>query len=171
MAHEHGLLGISMRELGERVGMRAQSLYSYFPSKHAIHDAMFEQGWTTFAAEVDVTVPRTRSRKAAVAAATQAALNFFDFCTADPVRHQLMFQRTIPGFEPSAQAYAASQRAFATMVESLDSLGMTTPAQTDMWTAVLSGLTAQQLANDPGGDRWRRLVGPAVEMLLTSRGG
>ena len=24
--------------------MRAQSLYSYFPSKHAIYDAMFAQG-------------------------------------------------------------------------------------------------------------------------------
>ena len=32
-----------MRDLGARVGMRAQSLYSYFPSKHAIFDAMFAE--------------------------------------------------------------------------------------------------------------------------------
>src|SRR5947209_8521580 len=36
-----GLGGLSMRDLGARVGLRAQSLYVYFPSKHAIYDAMF----------------------------------------------------------------------------------------------------------------------------------
>jgi AcrR family transcriptional regulator len=170
-AREHGLLGISMRELGERVGMRAQSLYSYFSSKHAIHDAMFEQGWTAFLTEVDLTVPQTRSRRAAAAEVTRVALQYFDFCTADPVRHQLMFQRTIPGFEPSEQAYAASQRAFAAMVEALAAVGVRSTAQIDMWTAVMIGLTSQQLSNDPGGDRWRRLVRPAVQMLLTPPGG
>ena len=171
MAHERGLLGISMRELGERVGMRAQSLYSYFPSKHAIHDAMFEQGWTAFLAEVDSSPPRTRSRRGAAAAATAAALQFFDFCTADPVRYQLMFLRVIPGFEPSPRTYAVSQRAFDAMVDSLAALGVRSASQIDMWTAVLTGLTSQQLANDPGGTRWRVLVPAAVQMLLTSPGG
>jgi AcrR family transcriptional regulator len=41
---EHGLAGLSMRDLGARVGMRAQSLYSYFASKHEIYDAMFARG-------------------------------------------------------------------------------------------------------------------------------
>jgi len=34
-----------MRDLGERVGMKAQSLYSYFASKNDIYDAMFGQAW------------------------------------------------------------------------------------------------------------------------------
>src|SRR4051794_31480479 len=44
VARDQGLAGLTMRDLGARVGMRAQSLYSYFPSKHAIYDAMFAQG-------------------------------------------------------------------------------------------------------------------------------
>ena len=36
-----GSAALSMRDLGARVGMRAQSLYVYFPSKYAIYDAMF----------------------------------------------------------------------------------------------------------------------------------
>jgi AcrR family transcriptional regulator len=44
LAREQGLPGLTMRDLGAAVGMRAQSLYSYFPSKHAIYDAMFAQG-------------------------------------------------------------------------------------------------------------------------------
>ncbi len=31
---------------------------------------------------------------------------------------------------------------------------------------MFTGLTSQQIANDPGGDRWERLVDRAVAMLL-----
>jgi mRNA degradation ribonuclease J1/J2 len=31
----------------------------------------------------------------------------------------------------------------------------------------MTGLTDQQISNDPGGTRWRRLVDRAVDMLLT----
>ncbi len=38
---------------------------------------------------------------------------------------------------------------------------------TDLLTALLSGLASQQLANDPDGDRWRRLSREAAEMFVT----
>lgn len=38
--------------------------------------------------------------------ARRGARAFFEFCTADPVRYQLLFQRTIPGFVPSPTATA-----------------------------------------------------------------
>src|SRR5262245_31752917 len=44
LVREHGLAALSLRDLAARVGMRAPSLYQYFPSKHAIYDAMFAQG-------------------------------------------------------------------------------------------------------------------------------
>jgi hypothetical protein len=37
----------------------------------------------------------------------------------------------------------------------------------DLWTAVMTGLTDQQISNDPGGTRWTRLVDRAVDMLMT----
>ena len=36
----------------------------------------------------------------------------------------------------------------------------------DLYTAVLAGLAAQQMANDPQGDRWRLLSRDAMEMLI-----
>jgi hypothetical protein len=36
----------------------------------------------------------------------------------------------------------------------------------DLWTGVVSGLMWQQIANEPGGDRWARLVDDAVDMFL-----
>ncbi len=43
---------------------------------------------------------------------------------------------------------------------------VTKPEAIDLWTALTSGLANQQVANDPGGDRWLRLVDDAVSMFL-----
>ena len=37
-------------------------------------------------------------------------------------------------------------------------------------TAIIGGLVDQQLANDPGGDRWGRLVDRVVDMLADNLG-
>jgi AcrR family transcriptional regulator len=53
LAREHGLAGISLRDLATRVGMRAPSLYSYFDSKAAIYDAMFAEGNAELLARIE----------------------------------------------------------------------------------------------------------------------
>jgi hypothetical protein len=94
------------------------------------------------------------------------AHSFFEFCTTDSVRYQLLFQRTIPGFEPSPGSYAVALEALNALATAFAEVGVTDPAAVDLATAVFTGLTSQQLANDPGGDRWERLVDRAVAMLL-----
>ena len=37
---------------------------------------------------------------------------YVDFALEDPVRFQLLSQRTIPGFKPSKEAYALAQEAY-----------------------------------------------------------
>src|ERR1035441_9375306 len=41
LVREHGLGGLSLRDVAAKVGMRPPSLYWYFESKEAIYDAMF----------------------------------------------------------------------------------------------------------------------------------
>ncbi|HUW01020.1 MAG TPA: TetR/AcrR family transcriptional regulator [Acidimicrobiales bacterium] len=164
---EHGLAGLSMRDLGQRVGMRAQSIYSYFASKHEIYDAMFLEGYQAFAQQIDEAVKRTQLPSEPEAAATRMAHGFVEFCTNDPVRYQLLFQRTIPGFEPSAQSWAVAVSAYEQTRQVLAAIGVHDQATLDLWTAMLTGLADQQISNDPGGDRWERLVDRAVRMLLT----
>ena len=43
---------------------------------------------------------------------------------------------------------------------------MTEPADVDVFSVLVSGLSHQQVANDPGGDRWVRLAERAVDMVL-----
>jgi len=163
---EQGLVGLSLRDLGARVGMRAQSLYSYFASKHEIYDAMFLQGNEAFLEWTRETSDLGPGAGDRVADLRRTAHRFFEFCVSDPVRYQLLFQRTIPDFVPSERSYAVAQAAYSLMVDQLAAVGID-QSGVDLWTAVLAGLVAQQLSNDPGGDRWLVLVDKAVDMLLT----
>lgn len=165
---EGGLAGLSLRDLGDRVGMRAQSLYSYVASKHEIYDALFQQGWQEYAAamrEAEASAPDPADRRAYACHLGRAHVGW---CVADPVRYQLLFWRTIPGFVPSEESWAASLAAFDAFRDRLARIGLDDPAQVDLTTALFAGLTSQQLTNDPGGDRWVRLVDQAVDLLLAS---
>lgn len=168
IVREHGLAGLSMRDLGERVGMRGQSIYSYFASKNEIYDAMFFDGYEDFTTWMDAATSNPAMADDPPRAARVMAHAFVEFCTTDPVRHQLLFQRTIPGFEPSPKSYELAVQALGRAREQLSRLGTTDPELLDLWTAVLTGLAAQQISNDPGGDRWKRLVDRAVDMLLAT---
>ena len=166
LAREQGLPGLTMRDLGARVGMRAQSLYSYFPSKHAIYDAMFAQGNRALLdryAEVDADDPRRTDPDAWLCLLNRIWL---EFCAEDPVRHQLLIQRPIPGFEPGAESYGAAVEVLDLTRAAVRACGVTSPRAFDMFTGLTAGLAAQQNANDPGGTRWLRLADDAVEMFL-----
>ena len=165
LVRAEGLASLNLRDLAARVGMQAPSLYSYFDSKHAIYDAMFAQGYRQLI-EARVSAPPPEGVDPADWLRQRTHL-FITFNVADPARYQLMFQRTIPGFEPSPESYAVSVAALEEARAGLASIGLTEPAHLDLWTALTTGLADQQISNDPGGDRWIRLIDDAVEMYLS----
>src|SRR2546425_1553502 len=93
LVREYGLTSVSMRELGDRVGMKAQSLYSYFAAKNDIYDAMFREGQIAFAEAMAMPDDHVEPGEPMRARLQLVARRFFDFCTADTARYQLMFQR------------------------------------------------------------------------------
>jgi AcrR family transcriptional regulator len=162
LARAEGLAGLSLRELAGEVGMRPQSLYSYFDSKNAIYDAMYEQGCRQFVGGQQVWELTGNLR-----ADLKAIGGFFvRFCTEDPVRYQLMFQRTIPGFEPSPESFAISEESLGEVITHLAALGIDDPKDIDLFTAIGTGIADQQISNDPGGDRWVRLLDDAIDMYV-----
>jgi AcrR family transcriptional regulator len=165
LARDEGLTGITLRDLGARVGLRAQSLYSYFDSKFAIYDAMFRQGNEELLRRSEALETGTADATAEVALRATAHL-FVEFSIEEPARAWLMFLRLIPGFEPSEEAYAPAVRVLSLHMGILERFGIDRPELTDLWTSVIAGLAMQQLANDPGGDRYARLADDAVDMFL-----
>ena len=167
-AREQGVAQLTLRDVAARVGMRPPSLYSHFASKHAIYDAMFGQGWTAYleaCLELRDTLPDApRARLRAI------AHQFFDYSIADPAWFQLLNQRLVPGFEPSPEAYAPAVAVIEILREEMADIGVTDDAAIDLWVALVGGLVDSQLANDPGGERYRLLLDRAVEMYADHHG-
>lgn len=162
VAELYGVAGVTLREVALRVGMQPPSLYSHFDSKNAIYDAMFEQAWTEYLAVIDDATSRLPHEPRA--ALIFLAETFFDFATANASRHQLMNQRVVPGFEPSPRAYQPAVAVLERFASLLRQLGIDDPAAVDLATALIGGLVSQQLANDPGGSRWRDLLPRVMTM-------
>jgi AcrR family transcriptional regulator len=163
LAARDGVAGISLGDLAKRVGLRQPSLYTYFTSKNDLYDEMFADGNRCLWAEV---VERSYPDEAR-AAVREFARAMVSFCAADVPRYHLMFQRHVPAFEPSVESYALAER-FVDWArrEILAPAGVKGRREVDVFTALVAGLSDQQVANDPGGDRWLRLANDVIDMFL-----
>ena len=168
IAHENGLLSVTLREIAARIGMQSPSLYSHFASKNAIYDAMFGQAWRDFRVVLERDTPSfpadPRGRLLAL------ATTYFDFAVADLERHQLMDVPMLRDFRPSEEAYRPAIECYEIMRSVLTEIGIHRQADLDMYTALAGGFVNQQLANDPGGDRWRGLLPRAMGLLADDLG-
>ncbi len=162
LVHEQGLASLSLRDLAGRAGITTPTVYAYFDSKNAIYDAMFGRAATEFADHM----AQPHDEAEPVAELEASIRRFVEFCTSDVARYQLLFQRMIPEFEPSAESYAPAVSALDAARERLARIGITEPRHLDLYTALVTGLVDQQVSNDPGGDRWTRLIEEAASMFV-----
>jgi AcrR family transcriptional regulator len=159
---------LTLREIAQRMGMRPPSLYTHFASKNAVIDAMFGQAWSEYLEKVRATSPtlpkdpRTRLQ--------QIALTFFNFAVADAARFQLMNQRIMADFVPSPQSYAPAVEVLTLLAGNLADVGLPGQDERDLFVAIVGGLADAQLANDPGGGRWARLLPRAIDMYADAVG-
>jgi len=108
LSRTQGLAGLSLRDVARKIGMQPPSLYWYFDSKQAIYDAMFAQGNRQLLERLTGQHwpgdPRSILRL--------TARVFVEFSAEDVERYQLLFQRTIPDFQPSPESYALAVQVF-----------------------------------------------------------
>jgi AcrR family transcriptional regulator len=162
LAHEHGISAVSLHEVARLVGLRQPSLYVHFGSKRDLYDAMFAQGFAALVEERQA----LRLPDDPKAALIIGCRHFVTFCVRDPARYQLLFQRPIPGFEPSPESMRVSGEALSHLERWLAAAGAPGTAGVDLARALLTGLAGEQIANEPGGKRWTRQVDAVVEVLL-----
>lgn len=162
LTRREGVAALSLRDLAAKVGMRAPSLYTYFPSKNDLYDAMYVQGMREFAQRLSASPPgrdaveTLRHRvKAWVAAAVE-----------DPFRYQLLFERPVPGFVPSTESLAIALACLGETRNVAEAAGLRGERAVDLFMATTRGLVGMQMANEPGGDRWVGLIDEAVDILV-----
>jgi AcrR family transcriptional regulator len=162
LASVDGIGGFSLHGLARELGIRQPSLYEYFDSKLALYDAMFADGNRKLLARVDAVVLPDDPR-GAVKAFMHA---FVAFALEDAARMELLFSRPIPGFQPSAEAYAPAVEVLARSGALLRAAGMRAPTDVDCIIAMVGGLIAAQMSNDPGGNRWVRHLDRLIDLYL-----
>ena len=146
MARE-GVAAVSVREVARSVGLRQQSLTHYYPTKHALLDALFADGF----ADLRRTLEQLPAVDDAIGRIVDVAVAVVDYCVANPARYHLMLQRTLPSFSPSEESHRVTLDCLKVLVESLSAAGITDPADVALIRGLISGLAAEQIANDPQG--------------------
>jgi AcrR family transcriptional regulator len=169
-----GVAALSLSAVARQLGMQPPSLYQYFPSKLAIYDALFQRG-----AEQVRDAHRTARVGLPVERQLEAALTAYSrWCMTNQVLAQLLFWRTVPGFEPS-------QEAFAPAVESIEDLKLDLQQAVDagrlhqdatsdqgiaLFTSLSAGVLSQQMANEPQATyetgRYTQLLPVVTEMFF-----
>lgn len=171
-----GVAALSLSAVARQLGMQPPSLYQYFPSKMAIYDALFQRGNEQL---------RDAYRAAYASANTDEPLEiglvtataFCRWCLDHQVYAQLLFWRTIPGFEPSPEAFAPAQESIQDLRDYLQLMvdaGRLRPEVASeegvaLYTSMLAGLLSQQIANQPDASfedgRFIRLLPVVLEMF------
>src|SRR5579875_1928394 len=100
---EDGVAGLTVTRLAHEMRLKPPSLYRYYPSLLGIHDALFRRGQLANLAVVRDAISTVPPGLAAVSAAMTAAGRW---AVDNPVLAQLLFWRPVPGFRPSADAFA-----------------------------------------------------------------
>ena len=179
MMRAEGAGALSWNEIARRVGLKPPSLYVYFDDKMAIYDALFRRGYEQYGALMAEVVEANPPGWGALRAAAEA---HFQFCLQNPDLFQIMFERPIPGFEPSPESLRVSfgalekgQRHFAEMI-SVEEIEPDLPPEQafDLWIALEHGLIAQHLANQPelpmGEGRFGSLIPAAMDLFKAAWG-
>lgn len=151
---ESGAGAVTIAEVARGLGMRAPSLYKYFPSLHGLYDALFARGNARLACYVDDAVRDLDPGLDRLLEATRAIMRW---SMLNRGLATLLFWRPIPGFEPSPASYALAERlverARADLATAARSGELAPHADSDevfrLFTSISAGLCSQQLANEP----------------------
>lgn len=165
MARE-GVAALSVREVARAVGIRQQSLTYYFPTKQALLDALFADGFADLRARFDQLAEAGDPGQGVV----DVARAFVTHLVARPAAYHLMFQGTVPGFEPSPESHAVALTVLNELVDRLATAGVTDPADRALVRSVMSGIVAEQIANDPGGHLFTDQTDRAIRAVLKEIG-
>ena len=156
---EDGVAGLSLGEIARRMGIRPPSLYVYFPSKHALYDALFARGWSRLLDHMlacEQAQPPVEDDLCAIM--LRFGNDFVRWSVENLAYAQLLFWRPVPGYRPSEAAYEPAvelyQQSYARLAALKQRGLLRADAEVEValrdWTVLVSGVISQQLANAPG---------------------
>jgi AcrR family transcriptional regulator len=176
---EQGVAALNLNEVARRVNVKPPSLYEYFPGKAALYDALFHLGIERFAEHMERIMADGGDPWEQIGAALEG---YMRFAQQDPDLWSLVFERPVPGFMPSPESMEISRQVLGwgqgmmreLMASGVVRPGLTPEQATDFLDAVMHGLTAAHMANQPelpaGEGRFGSLIPAAVRFFRAAWG-
>lgn len=138
---EGGASALSVRAIAKRAGLSTIGIYSHFQGKQGILDALYIEGFNYVYAAMSVPVSHPMSLDDVM----RASRGYLSVAQNHEAHYRLIFGEGDAGYQPSDEARAAGDRAFAKLVsntaEFLHSAGLKTErrvAAMNIW-AILHG--------------------------------
>jgi AcrR family transcriptional regulator len=151
---EEGVNGLSLSEVARRLGVQPPSLYKYFPSLHAVYDALFARGQSANLAVLKAAMAGAEPGLDALTKGLEASGRW---SVANRALAQLMWSRPVPSFEPSAESMSPSEemvelqrRALADAVRAGElGPGADSIDAVYLVSIIIAGALSQAFANEP----------------------
>jgi AcrR family transcriptional regulator len=169
---EQGVAALSMQEIARRMDLRAPSLYHYYASKMEIYDHLFRYGYSLYETRLEEYLQGIESWQEYARKSFEC---YLDFANQNPELYQLCFERPVPGFVPSEESLKVSfgllQRSYrrAEKFKKTMHTNLSTQRMVDLLIAVMHGITAMHISNEPelppGQGRFGALIPAALEVL------
>jgi AcrR family transcriptional regulator len=124
----HGPESLSMRRIATEAGCSTTVIYTMFGSKEGLAEALYLEGFEKFRRRLEA-VPAHRDPFEYLVALGPA---YREACLAEPAYYSLMFEKAIPGFEPSERARTLARAAlniFDRVIADCISAGSIVPTQ------------------------------------------
>ncbi len=172
---EEGVAALNLHEVARRVGLRTPSLYEYFPGKMALYDALYRFGIRRYAAGREQLPPIT-PLPASFWEHARAELEYYmTFAQENPELYQLVFERPVPGFVPQPESLEEGARILAhsdqLLKQALEqgnlAVGLPPEQARDLFIAMMHGLTALHMANEPEQPMGKGRFGSLLHAALT----
>jgi AcrR family transcriptional regulator len=106
---------LSVRRIAAAAGVAPMGVYNHFDSKSGIVDALFIQGFERLAAAINAAADTSDPYEAL----RESGRSYRSLALAHPMVYQLMFLRTVPGYEPTDHALEVAGAAFNSLVASV----------------------------------------------------
>jgi AcrR family transcriptional regulator len=171
---EKGVADLNLQEIAQRVGMRAPSLYNYFPNRIAIYDALFALGMQNYRKRMtDLLEPYGATWEGL----EKMMEGHLAFTLENPELFQLMFERPVPRFVPSPQSLEEANRlldiarqiASEAIASGTINSSLSPEVVMNLFMAIMHGFSSQHLANEPdlpaGSGRFGSLIPVFINLL------
>lgn len=171
---EQGVADLNLQQVAQKVGMRAPSLYNYFPNRIALYETLFVLGMRMYRQQLEELVQTYGTSWEGLQRIMERHLAF---ALENPELYQLLFERPVPGFVPSPEGLEESAQLLETstrmtqqaIAEGTFHTALSPEVAMNLLIAMMHGITAQHLANEPhlpsGSGRFGSLIPIILDLL------